>query len=75
MNICDIGDILIPELKPTKKEGEYLSREYKDVKYFYQPVMSKNINLENLNPQKIISNYCTDGLSLENLNIVFVGKE
>lgn len=76
LNISDIGDILIPELKPTKKEGLFLSEEYNGVKYFYQPSISKNINLDVLKPKNIILNSTNEsGISLGKLGTVYIDKE
>lgn len=55
LNIFEIGDILIPELKPTKAEGKYLTEFCPNVKYYYQPQLSYNVDLEKLNPAYIIN--------------------
>lgn len=75
LNIYEIGDILIPELKPTKKEGAILSN-YRDVDYFYQPKLSYNVDIDILTPEKIITNSGEgDMISLENLGKILINKE
>ena len=72
LNILEIGDILIPELKPTKKESAIIQEKFKDVKYYYQPTISGNIDMETLKAKNIISNESESTLSLEKLGLIYI---
>ena len=56
LNIDKIGDILIPEISPTKAESKYLAENYANVDFIY--INSDNIKIDMgvLKPKKIISN-------------------
>ena len=75
LDVKGIGDVLIPEIKPTKNEGVLLSEEYSGVKYFYQPAITKNIDLELLSPINIITNGSEGDMSLANVGDIKINKE
>lgn len=75
LDIKEIGDILIPELKPTKGEGTLLCEEYSGVKYFYQPTITKNIDLDLLSAVNVITNGSEGNISLSEKGDVKLKKE
>jgi hypothetical protein len=75
LNISEIGDILIPEIKPTKPEGKMLCESFVGVKYYYQPEITKNMHMDILKPKCIITNNDVGDLSLGDLNNVYLDKE
>lgn len=56
LNLDDIGTILIPEIKPTKLEANYLMENYANIDYIYINSDNINIDVSSLVDVKVICN-------------------
>ena len=76
LDIDDFGKILIPEIKPTKAESQYLLENYSDYEIVYVNSDNIKLNLIDLNPKLIISNEdCALGdIELEEIDYYILNK-
>lgn len=76
LDINEIGKILIPEIKPTKAESQYLMENYSDYEIVYVNSDNIKLNLLDLKPKLIISNEdCALGdIELEEIDYYVLNK-
>ncbi len=73
----NIGDLLIPEISPTKAEAQYLMENFQTIDIIYLNNLSTNINIDSLNTKLIIINEGKDNhvISLENIEFYSLSKK
>ena len=76
LDIDDIGKVLIPEIKPTKDESQYLVDNYHDIDYIYINNDNIKIDLKEINSKYIISNEISDKthISLKEIETFVLNK-